>query len=139
MHEDSIGKTAYRVPWDLYEFLRLPRGLSNAPSTFHRIVELIFGDLNLSELVMYVDDLLVFSSTFEEHLDRLAKVFERVERYCLNLNGKKCLLFQASVRHLGHIVSREGVSVDPDKTVRIRDWPTPVTVQQLRSFLGLAS
>lgn len=139
MHEDSIGKTAFRVPWGLYEFLRLPQGLSNAPGTFQRIVELIFGDLNLSELVMYLDDLLVFSSTFDEHLVRLAKVFERLENHGLKLNGKKCQLFQSSVRHLGHIVSREGVSVDPDKTVRIREWPIPTSVQQLRSFLGLAS
>ena len=139
LHEDSIPKTAFRVPWGLYEFLRLPQGLSNSPSTFQRIVELIFGDLNLTDLVLYLDDLLVFSGTFQQHLERLEKVFERLERFGLKLNGKKCQLFRTSVHHLGHIVSDKGVSVDPEKTARIRDWPVPTTIQQLRSFLGLAS
>lgn len=139
LHEDSIPKSAFRVPWGLYEFLRLPQGLTNSPSTFQRIVELIFGDLNLSDLVLYLDDLLIFSGTFQQHLERLGKVFERLERFGLKLNGKKCQLFQTSVKHLGHIVSEKGVSVDPDRTAKIRNWPIPSNVQQLRSFLGLAS
>ena len=71
MHPESISKTAFRVPWGLYEFLRLPQGLTNSPSTFQRVMELIFGDLNLTEVVLYLDDVLVFSTTFDEHLSRL--------------------------------------------------------------------
>ena len=83
MHHDSVHRTAFRVPWGLYEFLRLPQGLINSPSTFQRIMESIFADMNLSELVLYLDDLLVFSTTVEEHLERLSKVFARLEPFWL--------------------------------------------------------
>lgn len=139
MHPDSVAKTAFRVPWGLYEFLRLPQGLCNSPSTFQRIMELIFGDMNLSECVLYLDDLLVFSDTFEEHLRRLDKVLSRLETHGLKLKGTKCQLFRTSVTHLGHIVSDQGIAVDPTKIERVRDWPTPTKLDQLRSFLGLAS
>ena len=139
MHPNSVSKTAFRVPWGLFEFLRLPQGLCNSPSTFQRIMEFIFGDMNLTELILYLDDVLVFSSTFEEHLHRLDKVLERLVRHGLKLKGSKCKLFQNSVTHLGHIVSGSGISVDPGKIERVKNWPTPSGVDQLRSFLGLAS
>jgi hypothetical protein len=138
MHPESVTKTAFRVPWGLYEFTRMPQGLMNSPSTFQRIMEMIFGDLNLSELILYLDDLLVFSKTLPEHLDRLEKVFQRLQQHGLKLNAAKCQLFQTEVAYL-HVVSKEGVAVDPDKIARIRDWPTPTTQVELRSFLGLAS
>ena len=139
VHPNSVEKTAFRVPWGLYEFLRLPQGLSNSPSTFQRIMESIFADINLTEVVLYLDDLLVFSSNFEEHLNRLDKVLSRLEDNGLKLKGSKCKLFQSSVSHLGHIVSENGVEVDPDKVERVRNWTTPTNLEQLRSFLGLAS
>lgn len=95
--------------------------------------------MNLTELVLYLDDVLVFSSTFEEHLCRLDKVLGRLVSHGLKLKGSKCKLFQSSVTHLGHIVSDKGISVDPGKIERVKDWPTPSGVDQLRSFLGLAS
>ncbi len=139
MHPDSISKTAFRVPWGLYEFTRMPQGLMNSPSTFQRIMEMIFGDLNLSELVLYLDDVLVYSKTVSEHISRLEKVFQRLSQHGLKLNGAKCKLFQPHVSYLGHVVSKDGVAVDPDKIARIRDWPIPSTQVELRSFLGLAS
>ena len=139
MHPDSVSKTAFRVPWGLYEFLRLPQGLCNSPSTFQRIMEFIFGDMNLSELVLYLDDVLVFSKSFTEHLERLDKVLDRLEHHGLKLKGTKCKLFQKSVSHLGHIVSDKGISVDQGKIERVRDWQIPKSIAQLRSFLGLAS
>ena len=139
MHPDSVAKTAFRVPWGLYEFVRMPQGLMNSPSTFQRIMELIFGDLNLSELILYLDDVLVFSQTASEQVERLEKVFHRLQAHGLKLNGGKCQFFQTQVAYLGHVVSKEGVAVDPDKIARIRDWPVPTTVAELRSFLGLAS
>ena len=139
MHPNSISKTAFRVPWGLYEFLRLPQGLSNSPSTFQRVMESIFGDMNLSQLILYLDDLLVFSASFEEHIERLGRVFSRLKENGLKLKGSKCQLFRSSVSHLGHIVSGEGVRVDPAKVERVSTWPTPCNLEQLRSFLGLAS
>ena len=139
MHPNSVHITAFRVPWGLYEFIRLPQGLINSPSTFQRIMEMVFGDMNLSELVLYLDDVLVFSSTFSEHLERLDEVFKRLKHHGLKLKGSKCKLFQRSVSHLGHIVSDQGVSVDPGKVERIKNWQVPRNSEQLRSFLGLAS
>ena len=142
MHPDSISKTAFRVPWGLYEFTRMPQGLMNSPGTFERIMELIFGDMNLSKLVLYLDDLLIFSRYMPEHIGRLEKVFQRLRRHGLKLNGKKCQLFQLfqrEVSYLGHMVNEKGVAVDPDKIARIRDWLIPTTQSELRSFLGLAS
>ena len=117
----------------------MPQGLMNSPSTFERIMELIFGDMNLSELILYLDDLLIFSRDMPEHIGRLEKVFQRLHQHGLKLNGKKCHLFQREVSYLGHVVSEQGVAVDPDKIARIRDWPIPTTQSELRSFLGLAS
>ena len=94
MHPDSVAKTAFRVPCGLYEFVRMPQGLMNSPSTFQRIMELIFGDLNLSELILYLDDVIVFSQTVSEQVDRLEKVFHRLQEHGLKLNGEKCQFFQ---------------------------------------------
>ena len=88
---------------------------------------------------MYLDDVLVFSKSFTEHLERLDKVLDRLEHHGLKLKGTKCKLFQKSVSHLGHIVSDKGISVDQGKILRVRDWQIPKSIAQLRSFLGLAS
>eukprot|EP00057_Strongylocentrotus_purpuratus_P010055 XP_011664529.1 PREDICTED: transposon Ty3-I Gag-Pol polyprotein [Strongylocentrotus purpuratus] len=139
MDENSIDKTAFRVPWGLFEFLRMPQGLVNSPSTFQRVMELVLGDLNLTQLVIYLDDILVFSSTLEEHLTRLEAVFRRLTEYGLKLKGKKCQFLQEEVHHLGHVVTASGISVDPKKIETIKTWSVPKTTSELRSFLGLAS
>ena len=110
----------------------------NSPSTFQRIMELIFGDLHLSELILNLDDVLVFSKTVPEHIDRLKKVFQRFCQHGLKLKGAKCQLFKTQVAYLGLIVSKEGVAFDPGKSARVRDWPTPSTQAELLSFLSLA-
>ena len=95
--------------------------------------------MNFTQLILYLDDILVFSKTFEEHLTTLAEVFTRLTKHGLKLKGEKCHLFQKEVAHLGHIVSEKGVMVDPDKVERIKHWPTPESMAELSSFLGLAS
>ena len=139
MDTDSIEKTAFRGPWGLFEFTHMPQGLVNRPSTFERIMELVFGDMNLTEVVLYLDDVLVFSPTIEVHLERLEKVFQRLIKNGLKLNGKKCQLFEEQVAHLGHIVSSAGVAVDPGKIEPIQNWPVPETGEQLRPKLGSLS
>ena len=96
------------------------------------------GDMNLSELLIYLDDILIFSSSVEEHLQRLDRGFARLTDFGLKIKGKKCCLFREKVVFLGHVVSVEGISVDDDKIQSIREWPIPRTVEHLRSFLGLA-
>ena len=137
MHSDSIDNTAFRVPWGLFSFTRMPQGLCNSPSTFQRTVEMIFGDMNMSKLILYLDDILVYSNTFQEHLNRLSIVFERLIRYGLKLKGEKCKFFRREVTHLGHIVNKDGVAVDPGKVQRVKDWPIPKTIEELRTFLLL--
>ena len=139
MDPESIPATAFRVPWGLFEFLRLPQGLKNSPSTFQRIIEHILGDLNFTSLLLYLDDILIFSDTMDQHIERLDKVLERLIQFGLKLNGKKCNFFQKEVRYLGHIVNKEGISVDPSKIKKIVNWPKPKTAEELRSFIGLAS
>ena len=135
----SVEKTAFRVPFGLYEFTRMPFGLANAPGTFQRVMEQCLGDMNLSELLIYLDDILVYSSTVEEHLQRLDKVFTKLRDFGLKIKGKKCSLFRCEVNYLGHVINAQGIGVDRDKIQRIQDWPVPKGSEELRSFLGLAS
>ena len=116
----------------------MPFGLANAPSTFQRIMEQCLGDMNLSELLIYLDDILVYSSSLEEHLRRLDKVLSKLAGFGLKVKGKKCSLFRSEVAYLGHVVSAKGISVDKDKIRRIEDWAVPQGAADLRSFMGLA-
>ena len=93
----------------------MPQGITNAPATFQRMMEKCLGDMVFTDVLVYLDDLLIFSSTLEEHLERLDKVLTRLEQYGLKLNPEKCQFVRPSVKCLGHIISKEGVSTDPDK------------------------
>ena len=139
MHPGLVDKTAFRVPWGPFAFNRMPQGLCNSPGTFQRVMELMFGDLNLSQLVLYLDDILVYSETFEDHLSRLGTVFERLISHGLKLKGCKCRFFQKEVKHLGHVVNSHGVSVDPDKVSRVANWPVLKCGDELRAGVILST
>ena len=130
--------TAFTCPFGLFEFLRLPQGLTNSPATFQRMMEHAMADLNLEELIAFLDDLIIFSDTLEEHESRLLKVFARLRQYGLKLNLKKCQFFRRSVRYLGHVVSAEGISTDPDKIRAVMEWPIPKCQSELKSWLGFS-
>jgi len=89
--------------------------------------------------LVYLDDIFIFSKTFDEHLDRLATVFDRLDRYALKLKPSKCSLFQRKVSFLGHVVSGQGIECDPDKVASITTWPAPTNITEVRTFCGLAS
>ncbi len=116
----------------------MPQGITNAPSTFQRLMEKCMGDINLSEVLVFLDDLIVFSDTLEEHERRLLHVLERLKDYGLKLSLDKCKFFQTSVKYLGHIVSEDGVETDPQKIEAIKTWPSPRNLKELRSFLGFS-
>ena len=137
--EKDRAKTAFFTPFGLFEFQRMPFGLCNAPGTFQRLMERIFGDQRFNSLLLYLDDVVVFSSTFQQHLERLELVLDRLTSHGLQLKLSKCHFFQPEVKFLGHIISASGVSTDPDKISAVRDWRIPATVTDLRSFLGFAS
>ncbi|KAL6476237.1 hypothetical protein MHYP_G00147360 [Metynnis hypsauchen] len=96
------------------------------------------GDINLKEVLVFLDDLIVFSDTIEEHEKRLLRVLSRLKVYGLKLSLEKCRFFQTSVRYLGHVVSKNGVETDPEKIKALKTWPSPTNLKELRSFLGFA-
>ena len=136
--EADIQKTAFRVgTGGLYEFNRMPFGLCNAPSTFMRLMDKVFGDQNFQSLLIYLDDILVFGSTYEETHERLRMVLHRLGKANLKAKPEKCYMFYKRLRYLGHIVSEEGVGPDPEKISAVQEWEVPKSETDLRSFLGL--
>ena len=132
-------KTAFACQEGLYEFNLMPFGLVNAPSTFERLMENILVGLQHKTCLVYLDDVIVFSSTFSEGIERLRQVLMCLDEAGLKLKAKKCSLFQEEVLYLGHKVSQLGVSTDPAKIKNVENWPAPTSVTELRSFLGLAA
>jgi len=135
----DADKTTFIVRTCTYRFRRVPFGLCSAGSTFQRVMDLALNGLNFNMCLVYLDDIIVYSSTVEEHLLRLRKLFNRLRMADLKLKLSKCSLLRAEVSFLGHLVSGEGVATDPSKIELVRDWPAPSDVKEVRSFLGLAS
>ena len=132
-------KTAFVCQEGLFQFNLMPFGLTNAPSTFERLMESVLSSLQYQTCLIYLDDVIVYSKSFLEGMARLEEVLKRFRKAGLKLKAKKCTLFQREVQYLGHIVSQNGVSTDPEKIATVKEWPTPTTVTQVRSFLGLAA
>ncbi|XP_035796548.1 retrovirus-related Pol polyprotein from transposon 412 [Amphiprion ocellaris] len=137
--EADRPKTAFCTPFGLFEWNRMPFGLCNAPSTFQRLMQRIFGDQQCQSLLLYLDDIVVFSSTVAQHLDRLEVVLRRLQQEGLKAKLTKCAFFQREVHYLGHVTSDQGVATDPSKVEVVANWQPPTTISELRSFLGFAS
>jgi len=139
VEEEDRDKTAF-VTWKgEWHFKVLSFGLCNAPSQFAHTMELVLAGLTYDICLIYLDDILIFSRTFEEHCQRLSQVFDRLERQTLRLKASKCHLFQEKVTFLGHVVSERGIECDQLKTDVVANWPRPSNVADVRSFCGLAS
>lgn len=137
--EKDRAKTAFCTPFGLFEWNRMPFGLCNAPGTFQRLMQRLFGDQQCQTLLLYLDDIVIFSSTVAQHLERMDVVLGRLQREGLKAKLSKCAFFQREVHYLGHVISSKGVSTDPSKIEAVADWRQPATVSDLRSFLGFAS
>ena len=137
--EADQEKTAFRAMGLLYEFRRLPFGLCNSPATFSRLMGKCLGDMNGNGVIIYLDDIMVYSSTALEMVERLETVFQRIREYGLKLKPSKCHFMQKRVSFLGHVVSACGVETDSAKTAAIDKFPVPENEHALRQFLGLAS
>ena len=120
----------------LFECNRMPFGLQNAPATFQRLMQTRLEDQNYSTVLLYLDDIIVFSSTFDEHIQRLEKVFTCLWQHGLKLKPSKCHLLKKQVKYLGHIVSASGIATDPDKISQVHDWKTPCNRKEVLWFLG---
>ena len=138
MDPDDADKTAFVTRRGMFRFRTMPFGLCNAVATFQRLMDLVLAGLNLDIRLVYFDDIIVFSATPEQHLERLKCVFRRLQEANLKLKPSKCCLMQTEVSFLGHIISGEGISTDPEKIKLINEWPAPTNLRQLRGFLELA-
>jgi hypothetical protein len=137
IHPEDVPKTAFRTRYGHYEFLVLPFGLTNAPATFMQLMQSIFAPYLDSFVIVFLDDILIFSKTKEEHEQHLRVVLELLRKNQLYAKLSKCEFMKQEISFLGHVVSQEGISCDADKVKAIREWPTPTSITTLRSFLGL--
>ncbi|GBG92391.1 hypothetical protein CBR_g55298 [Chara braunii] len=132
-------KTAFRSLLGHYEFTVMPFGLANAPATFQRAMSDIFRDILEQYVLVYLDNILVYSRTLEEHLRHLRDVLDRLRRHGFYAKLSKCRFAQHKVDFLGHCMSDQGLHMDDAKITAIAEWPAPTSAKQLRSFLGLTS
>ena len=138
MSAGSRPYTAFTVGnLGFFECLRMPFGLTNAPATFQRCMEEAMGDLNLKICMIYLDDLICYSKTEDEHLDRLRQIFERLRASGLKLKPEKCKFFQSEITYLGHRVSKEGIHPSAENIEAIKKMKVPTTYTEIRSFVNM--
>ena len=152
LQESDRPKTAFRTPYGHYQFRVLPFGLTNAPATFQAVMNKIFdhpkflanGEINpLAALADYVlvftDDILTFSKTAEEHAEHVKSVLTVLRQQSILIKESKCTWGQTELPYLGHIVSKDGIKVDPNKVQAVADWPQPTNLNEIQQFLGLVN
>ena len=138
--EVSWPLTALTIgPLEFYECVHMPFGLTNAPATFQCLMESCLEEMHLKWCKIYLDDIIVFSKTPEEHIQRLRGVFVNLSAAGLQLKLSKCEFFKSQIAYLGHIVSKDGIGTDRKKITAIKEWPIPKTVTEVQSFLGFSN
>jgi hypothetical protein len=131
-------KTAFKTKFGLYEWLVMPFGLTNAPSTFMRLMNEILRSFIGKFVVVYFEDILIYSKSLDEHIEYLRAIFGALCEARLFANLDKCTFCTDRVAFLGYVMTPHGIEVDEVKIEAIKSWPIPATLTQLRSFLGLA-
>jgi len=137
--EEHKDRTGFTVPFDHYQFNRLHFGLSNSPANFQWMMDIVLKDLVGEECYVYVDDIIIFSKTAEEHAWRLANDLERFSKANLQLHPGKCVFAKPRVNYLGYELTQNGFSASADKETAVKNYPTHSNVRNFRTFLGLAS
>ena len=139
LDEDARAKSAFTAYNGLFEFVRMPFGLCNAPATFQRVMQVVLSGLEWRSCFVYLDDILIASKTFSEHIQHIREVFQRLRAAGLRLKPKKCLFLRDEVPCLGHLISAHGIRTDPAKTEKVKMFPTPCDVTVVRQFIGFTS
>ena len=139
MADQDKCKTAFTTPYGLFQFNVMPFSLTNAPATFQRLMSMVLQGLEWDICLVYLDNIIIFSTTFQEHLHRLDTVFSRLADAGLTVKPSKCHLLCNRVEYLGHIIPAAGVATDTAKTATVASWPTPSSPAHVRSILGIAS
>ena len=134
----DVPKTAFSVENGHYEYLRMPFGLKNAPSTFQRVMDNILMGIQNEKCAVYMDDIIIYSRTIHEHISRLNEVFSRLRKANLKIQPDKCEFLRKEVAYLGHIITKDGVKPNPEKIRAIKEFPEPKDPKAIKSFLGLS-
>lgn len=137
IEEKDIEKTAFSTSSGHYEFLRMPFGLKNAPATFQRLMNNVLKEYIGKLCFVYLDDIIIFSTSLEEHLVALNKIFETLRKANLKLSLDKCEFMKRETEYLGHIITTDGIKPNPKKIEAIQKYPLPKTEREIKSFLGL--
>jgi len=137
VRESDRKKTAFVTPHGLYEFIRMPFGLKNAPATFQRLMNEILRDHINKKCVVYLDDILIFSTSLKEHIQAINEIFQILEKKNLKIQIDKCNFMKKETEFLGHILTKEGIKPNPNKIAIIEKLLLPRTEKQIKSFLGI--
>ncbi|MBW0581153.1 hypothetical protein O181_120868 [Austropuccinia psidii MF-1] len=139
INKGDVHLTAFRTKYGSYEYLVMPFGLTNAPALFQNLVNDIFADFLDIFVVVYLDYIMVFSGSEEEHVKHVASVLQKLRDNNLFAKASKCVFHTSSVKYLGYVVLSEGIKVDSSKFQQILNWPQPKNIKALQSFLGLSN
>ena len=138
IQDEDIAKTAFRTRYGHYEFLVLPFGLTNAPAAFMDLMNKVFQPFIDQFVVVFIDDILIYSRSATKHEEHLRLVLQTMRDHQLYAKFSKCEFWLESVRFIGHVISRDGIQVDPTKVEAVVGWSRHTTVTEIKSFLGLA-
>ena len=139
MSEESKEKTSFITHNGIYQFNKMPYGLMNSGNTFQMIMSRVLNNMTWQNAIVYIDDVLCFSNNYEEHIEHLSAIFDRLRSANLKLNPKKCYFAREEVTYLGHTISSEGIRVDQEKVKAVLDFPRPKSAKEVRSYLRLCS
>ncbi|MEO0683466.1 MAG: reverse transcriptase domain-containing protein [Cyanobacteria bacterium J06649_11] len=139
MEESSIPKTAFTTHRGLYECIIMPFGLKNSPSTFERVIEHVFTEELWNFILVYLDDIIIYSQTFEEHLQHIQAALQKLGKASLKANPEKCDFGEIEIAFLGHVITTEGIKPNKENSKLVREFPPPKNPKQVRSYLGLCS
>ena len=139
INQSDREKTAFSTRYGQYEFNRMPFGLCSAPATFQRLMNLVLRKENWLKCVIYLDDILIFGSTMDEHNERLDQVLTKIKEAGLKLAPEKCHFLRKEVHYLGHVINATGVTTDPEKIESIQRWALPKCKKEMQAFLGFCN